>query len=98
MKVLITGSNGFIAKNLKLFLKERPDVEIFSFSKNNKIYELNDLINRVDFIFHLAGVNRSKSISEFTTGNEILTQNICDAIKKSNKKIPVLSCKRFSCL
>jgi nucleoside-diphosphate-sugar epimerase len=33
MKVLITGSNGFVAKNLKLFLNERPDVEIFSFSK-----------------------------------------------------------------
>ena len=90
MKVLITGSNGFIAKNLKLFLKERPDVEIFSFSKNNKIYELNDLINRVDFIFHLAGVNRSKKLSEFTVGNEILTQQICDIIKKSSKKIPIL--------
>ena len=85
MKVLITGSNGFIAKNLKLFLKERSNVEIFSFSKNNKICELNDLINRVDFIFHLAGVNRSKNLSDFTLGNEILTQQICDIIKKSSK-------------
>ena len=32
MKVLITGANGFVGKNLKLFLKERSDIEIFSFS------------------------------------------------------------------
>ena len=30
MKVLITGANGFVGKNLKLFLKERSDIEIFS--------------------------------------------------------------------
>jgi nucleoside-diphosphate-sugar epimerase len=29
MKVLITGANGFVGKNLKLFLKERSDIEIF---------------------------------------------------------------------
>ena len=31
MKVLITGANGFVGKNLKLFLKERSDVVILSF-------------------------------------------------------------------
>ena len=90
MKVLITGSNGFIAKNLKIFLKERPDIEIFTFAKNNKTSELTNLVKKVDFIFHLAGINRSKSLTEFSLGNETLTQKLCEAIKKTNRKIPVL--------
>ena len=35
MKVLITGENGFIAKNLKIFLKERSDIKILKYSKIN---------------------------------------------------------------
>ncbi|MBD1152588.1 SDR family oxidoreductase [Pelagibacterales bacterium SAG-MED22] len=90
MKVLITGENGFIAKNLKIFLKDRSDIEIFKFSKKNKISELVDLVDKVDFIFHLAGVNRSKNLNDFITGNEILTYELCEAIRKTNKKIPVI--------
>ena len=52
MKVLITGENGFIAKNLKIFLKERSDIKILKYSKNNKTSELVDIIDKVDFIFH----------------------------------------------
>ena len=90
MKVLITGKNGFIAKNLKLFLKERSDIEIYTYSKQNKISELIDLINKVDFVFHLAGVNRPENLKEFTLGNESLTQELCEVIKKTKRKIPIL--------
>ena len=69
MKVLITGSNGFIAKNLKLFLKERSDIDVFTFSKANNITELSRIVNEVDFIFHLAGVNRTDKKKEFIEGN-----------------------------
>ena len=90
MKVLITGSNGFVAKNLKLHLRQRADIEIFNFSRENKITELPGLINKVDFIFHLAGVNRPKSSSDFILGNEKLTEEICEMIKKTKRKIKVL--------
>ena len=53
MKILITGGNGFIAKNLNLFLKERSNTEIFIFSRKNKISELTDFINKVDFFKNL---------------------------------------------
>ena len=36
----------------------------------------------VDFVFHLAGVNRPQDPSEFTTGNSHLTQALCDAVCK----------------
>lgn len=90
MKVLITGANGFVGKNLKLFLKERPDIEIFSFLKEDNSSLLFDLISEVDFIFHLAGVNRSNDLKEFISGNEVLTQKISDAVKKTTRKIPIL--------
>ena len=90
MKVLITGENGFIAKNLKIFLKERSDIKILKYSKNNKTSELEDIIDKVDFIFHLAGVNRSENLQDFTIGNENLTYELCEAIRKTNKKIPVI--------
>ena len=90
MKVLIVGANGFVGKNLKLFLKERSDIEIFSFLKEDNSSLLFDFISEVDFIFHLAGVNRSNNPKEFISGNEVLTQKICDAVKKTNRKIPII--------
>ena len=90
MRVLITGDSGFIGKNLKIVLNEMSGIEILTFSKKNKISELNDIVNKVDFIFHLAGVNRSENEKEFTIGNENLTYEICEAILKTNRKIPVL--------
>lgn len=90
MKVLITGDQGFIGKNLKLFLKSRSDITIFTFSKKNKTSDLNDIVNKVDFIFHLAGVNRSQNLEEFAIGNENLSKQLCDTIKKTGRKIPFL--------
>lgn len=90
MKVLITGGNGFVAKNLKYFLNERSDVEIYTLQKKNNISDLNNFVSKVDFIFHLAGVNRPKELEEFTLGNETLTQKLCEAVKKSNRKIPII--------
>ncbi len=90
MKVLITGANGFVGKNLKFFLKERLDIEIFSFVKNDSISKLDNYIKNADFIFHLAGVNRSKDPKEFIFGNEILTKKISDAVKKTSRKIPII--------
>ena len=90
MRVLITGANGFVGKNLKLFLKERSDIEIVSFLKKDSSSLLFDSVSKVDFIFHLAGVNRSKDLKEFIFGNEVLTQKIFDAVKKTKRKIPII--------
>jgi len=90
MKVLITGSNGFIGKNLKLFLKERTDIEIISFNKEHDASSLTSILKNVDFIFHLAGVNRSDNSDDFYIGNTNFTKNLCDAIREANCKIPIV--------
>ena len=90
MKVLVTGSNGFIAKNLIVTLEKMPHIEIIKYSKEDTIEKLNSLIIEADFIFHLAGVNRPLKNSEFYEGNTDLTKIIIELIEKQEKKIPIL--------
>ncbi len=90
MKILITGAEGFIGQNLKSVLDKRDDVEILTFTHQNQSCDLFELCREVDFIFHLAGVNRPQEIDEFEKGNTDLTLALCEAIIKSNKKTPVL--------
>lgn len=89
MRVLITGADGFIGKNLQIHLNER-EIETVSFTRDTPIGELSELVKSVDFVFHLAGVNRPKDVSEFTQGNKNLTEQLCAAIESSGKIIPVL--------
>ena len=69
MKVLITGSNGFIGKNLKAHLNEIEDVEIITYDVEDTIDKIKDNLDEIDFIFHLAGVNRPQTPEEFYQGN-----------------------------
>jgi UDP-2-acetamido-2,6-beta-L-arabino-hexul-4-ose reductase len=93
-RVLITGANGFIGKNLQLHLAERRDVQVVRFTRGHTVDQLSELLPSVDFIFHLAGINRPDDKEEFITGNTILTQTICDAVAQvaasSGKKVPVV--------
>jgi len=90
MKVLITGANGFIGKNLQLHLAERKDVEVLCFTLDNDESHLPDLLKDVNFVFHLAGVNRPQDPQEFSTGNKKLTQKLCDAIARTGREIPIV--------
>lgn len=83
MKVLITGANGFIGKNLRLHLAERKVVEVVCFARGDDVAKLPALLEGVDFVFHLAGINRPQDPQEFITGNLDLTQALCDAIGSS---------------
>ncbi len=94
MKVLITGSNGFIGTNLQLRLKECDSVQIINFNHYKEIEKLSDLLKDVDFVFHLAGVNRSNNPDEFKSGNSDLTRNLCQLIstatRSTGRRIPIL--------
>ncbi len=90
MKVLITGSNGFIGKNLVTHLEERKDIEVIRFTREDDIAQLPLVMSEVDFVFHLAGVNRPQDSEEFKIGNIDLTQALCDSIMASGKLVPVV--------
>jgi UDP-2-acetamido-2,6-beta-L-arabino-hexul-4-ose reductase len=94
MKVLITGANGFVGKNLQLHLSERPDVKVVCFTRNETPEQLIDLLQGVDFVFHLAGVNRPKDPRDFDVVNAGLTHKLCDAVdtvtRATGKPLPIL--------
>lgn len=90
MKVLVTGSNGFIARNLLVHLGERKDVEVSLFVRGDDLQALQAKVAEADCIFHLAGVNRPLDPLEFGSGNSELTQQLCDAVKACGRKPAVL--------
>ncbi|AVA36764.1 UDP-2-acetamido-2,6-beta-L-arabino-hexul-4-ose reductase [Cupriavidus metallidurans] len=94
MRVLITGANGFVGKNLRLHLSEREDVEVVTFTRDDDPASLPAMLREVGFVFHLAGVNRPQDPQEFVTGNADLTQILAQAIRaeaeSTGRKVPVI--------
>lgn len=90
MKVLVTGANGFIAKNLISVLKELDNYELIEIDRENTTKDLNRALDEAEFIFHLAGINRPKDENEFFKGNSELTKNIVDYLKNNNKNTPIV--------
>lgn len=94
MRVLITGSDGFVGKNLRLHLAARKDVEVMCFTRRNSLDDLGAAIDGADFIFHLAGVNRPENPGEFASGNTDLTRVLGDRVasvaQHTGKRIPVV--------
>ena len=80
IKVLITGSRGFIGKNLVCKLKEFSFFEIYEFTKKNKFSELPSLLNNIDIVVHLAGENRPTNPQLFEEINVNFTENLCKII------------------
>ncbi|HOZ54951.1 MAG TPA: NAD-dependent epimerase/dehydratase family protein [Clostridia bacterium] len=90
MKILVTGSNGFIGKNIIAQLNIKDGVEIVSFDKEDSFTKIEENIESIDFIIHLAGINRPKDKSEFYKGNTDLTKNLIDLILRRGLSIPII--------
>ena len=84
--VLITGSNGFIGKNLVAELKTRQGYELLTYDIEDTLQDLEEFLAKADFIVHLAGVNRPKDEKEFAEGNKGLTEQIIELLKNIIKK------------
>ena len=89
MRVLVTGSNGFIGKNLIVRLNEL-DISYEVFTRSNSVIDLQGLIEKSDFIIHLAGENRPEDEGDFEVVNSGLTSLICDKIRMIEKNIPII--------
>lgn len=90
MKILVTGSNGFIGKNLCFQLEEQGFTDIIKIGRSDSVEQLNSALEQADFIYHLAGVNRPKTEDEFKKGNADLTSYIVATLKKLNRSTPIL--------
>jgi UDP-2-acetamido-2,6-beta-L-arabino-hexul-4-ose reductase len=90
MNVLITGAKGFIGRNLTAGLRTRPDISISCNDVDNTFEELQQSLTQVDFVYHLAGVNRPQTELEFQTGNVDFTADLCTALRKLGRPVPLV--------
>lgn len=89
MRVLVTGSNGFIGKNLIIRLNEL-DIQVLTYTRESSTQNLEGLIKDTDFIVHLAGENRPKDEEDFDVVNAGLTMSICNTLRSLGKNTPIV--------
>ena len=101
MKILVTGAQGFVGKNLVAALqcllsgKDRthPGLsidEILEYDLDTDPALLEPYCAKADFVFNLAGVNRPKDNAEFMEGNFGFASKLLDALKKAGNTCPVM--------
>lgn len=106
MKILVTGANGFVGKNLIASLKcirdgkdkvhkiEKlncaSDLDICTYDVDSKPEELENACKDCSFVFNLAGVNRPKDQAEFMAGNFGFASTLLNTLKKYNNNCPVM--------
>jgi len=90
LKILITGSQGFIGKNLVTELKNRGYNDLLEFDKNTDKSLLEQYTKNCEFVFHLAGINRPLEESEFMEGNFGFTSELLALLQKHNNKSTIL--------
>ena len=90
MKVLVTGSQGFVGRNLIVLLQKLNGYEVLQFDRENTEQELMRALDSADYVVHLAGVNRPQTADEFKTVNVDLTSRICNHLLGTGRAIPIL--------
>ena len=90
MKILITGSNGFVGKNLVETLKTKNDIELYLYDTDNTYEDLENFCKDCEFVVNLAGVNRTTDNTQFVKGNLSVIEQIVDLLVKNNNKCPIL--------
>lgn len=79
-RVAISGSRGFIGRNLHVRLGELDYRDIVYLPHDASVAELQQQLIGVEIVFHLAGVNRADSDDAFALGNAGYTQTLCEAM------------------
>lgn len=100
MKILVTGANGFVGKNLCSQLNNIKEGktknypvkidEVFEFDIDSTPEELDRYCKEADYVFNLAGVNRTEFPEDFKNGNFGFASMLLETLKRHNNRCPVM--------
>lgn len=103
MKVLVTGANGFVGRNLCEALRNIAEgkdrrgkyqsllpLTVYEYDRNGTQEELSFYCSAADFVFNLAGINRPKDPSEFMKGNMEFGETLLSLLEQHGNKCPVM--------
>lgn len=103
MKVMVTGSSGFLGRNLCGRLGNIRDgkirneevepllpLELLRVTRSTPSDEFDRFCNEADFVFHLAGKNRSSDDEDFQVGNVGSIEQLVLGLERHGNKCPVV--------
>jgi len=90
MKIGITGASGFVGRNLQWRLREAGYTDVHLVSHRAQDAELIEQLTGLDFVFHLAGVNRPQDPIEFDDGNADFSLRLISILGSLQRHPPIV--------
>ena len=88
--ILITGSKGFLAKNLIARLIGLGFSNLLLVDRETSKHTYETYVKKAQFIFHFAGVNRPQDPKEFVIGNTQTVAELITLLEKHKSKAPLV--------
>ena len=89
MKVFVTGAKGFIGHKVSWWLANAGH-EVVEFDVGDKLEDFLPQLKDIDFVIHLAGVNRPTNVEDFYKGNYEFTKTVVEFLIKNNINVPLI--------
>lgn len=83
---MVTGASGFLGRHMVEALSRREGCSVVTIDRRSSAEVLRAGLEKVETIWHLAGVNRPKEEAEFQTGNEGLTRDLLDMLRLMGRR------------
>jgi UDP-2-acetamido-2,6-beta-L-arabino-hexul-4-ose reductase len=92
LKILVTGSSGFLGKNLIARLKAQKEENhiIYKYDTDTSKDQLMEYAKDCEFVFYFAAVHRPKKEEEFHQINVLLFENLIALLEKQQNNCPIL--------